>query len=360
VSISYVPIPNGFRLSTRKDVFTILQITDLHLAERYFLKVSQLRRLRRLIDSVNPDLIVNTGDFFCRRRLLHPRLIVKLFTSIIGKDYPWTFAWGNHDCEAFQKGFWFLPLDTEEEFKKFEDFLSKTQNCLYAPSHDFIMHYGEMSPGEKELEEEAFCYDGFYGGNFKLELYNASQNMKAWDIFILNSRQVYHIPPQALLWMEHEVRRNPQPVPAVCFFHLPNKAFQELWEAGLAQGVKGEGVQYLKDNGRIHEAFKRMGMVRACFAGHDHKNDFMGTYEGITYVYGRKTLRFSKGAVDAGKPLLRPIGKSFPLEWGAKLITLGMTKESPMDNTFSVSTILDSSRTCGIPYPLPVSEPNGL
>lgn len=358
MSFSHLPIPNGFRISTHKKVFTLLQITDLHLAERYFLKVSQLKRLRRLIDSVNPDLIVNTGDFFCRRRLLHPRLIVKLFTSIIGKDYPWTFAWGNHDCEAFQKGFWFTPIDTEQEFKAFEDFLCKTKNCLYVPSHDFIMHYGELSPVEKKLEEEAFYHDGFYGGNFKLELFDATRNVKAWDVFILNSRQVYHIPPQALHWMDHEVRLNPHPVPAVCFYHLPNKAFQELWEAGLAQGVKGEGVQYLKDDGRIHEAFKRMGMVRACFVGHDHKNDFTGTYEGITYVYGRKTLRFSKGAVDAGKVPLITKGKPVPLVWGAKLITLGMTEESPMENTFSVSTILESRARRKATYPVSLPEPN--
>ncbi|MFQ3620942.1 MAG: metallophosphoesterase, partial [Spirochaetales bacterium] len=175
--LSPKPIENGLQIFTSKDCFKILQITDLHLAERYVLKVSQLRRLRKIIDQIQPDLIVNTGDFFCRRRIFPPRFIVRLFNAIIGKDYPWTFAWGNHDCEAFRRGLWFTRDDWKEAFCKFEHFLAHTHNCLYVPSTDFMEHWELLSPEEVEREKEALmlpvkngkgkeCFDGFYGGNF--------------------------------------------------------------------------------------------------------------------------------------------------------------------------------------------------
>ena len=274
-----------------------------------------------------------------------------MFTSVIGKDYPWTFAWGNHDCEVFWRPGWFRVPDPQKDFKSFEEFLSWTKNCLYVPSQDFIEAWNHLNLEEREREAHARLplkvkgkngeyFDGYYGGNFKLELVSAQRDAKAWDIFIFNSRQDYHIPLQALHWMEEEVKANPVPVPALCFYHLPSQGFQKAWDAGSAQGVKGEGIQYGKENGWVHEAFKRAGTVRACFAGHDHKNDFMGSWEGILYVYGRKTLRFSKGAVDGKGTVSSSPRDKIPLEWGAKLITLELLQANPMDNEMTISTIL--------------------
>ena len=84
----------------------------------------------------------------------------------------------------------------------------------------------------------------------------------------------------------------------------------------------------------------------------------MGIYEGITYVYGRKTLRFSKGAVDAVRGFSHPPKDSSPLEWGAKLITLGLQEEDPMRNQMYVSTVLHSRTEDPIPIdPLPRCVP---
>ena len=326
---------NGYRVFVNNKRFTIALISDLHLAERYILKASQLRRLRRIIDQINPDLIINLGDFFCKRRFISPYHTVRLFQNIIGKDYPWTFAWGNHDYDAFlgKNG------NTAEALTKFETFLHELPNCLYVPSTQFLAQVTQSRhfSSSPTAGSEPAVVTNFLGGNFNLDLIHKGTNTVAWRLFILNSRRSSHIPDPALNWLQTESDLH-QSVPALCFFHIPTKGFADAWESGSATGIKGERISYSRPTDGFHDLFKQTGTVRACFAGHDHANDFRGTLDGIDYIYARKTLRFGYGARDAHPSVLFPKSLSDTLEWGVKRIELGMDHVEPMDNTINITT----------------------
>lgn len=56
-----------------------------------------------------------------------------------------------------------------------------------------------------------------------------------------------------------------------------------------AKGAKFEGVGASSKNTGLFAAMKEAGNIFAAFSGHDHNNDFIAEYEGITIGYARKS-----------------------------------------------------------------------
>lgn len=55
----------------------------------------------------------------------------------------------------------------------------------------------------------------------------------------------------------------------------------------------------------MFDSFKNTGNIKAVFCGHDHDNDFHGTYESIELFYGRKTGIASSGELPRGGRVIR-------------------------------------------------------
>ena len=53
----------------------------------------------------------------------------------------------------------------------------------------------------------------------------------------------------------------------------------------IASGHLDEGPCPAKVNGGEFDAWKQQGDIKAAFFGHDHNNDFCGTYDGIDMVH---------------------------------------------------------------------------
>jgi hypothetical protein len=135
---------------------------------------------------------------------------------------------------------------------------------------------------------------------------------------------------------------NDKRVPCVCFYHVPNHEYHVIWEQGLARGIKRENVCFERDRGRVHQAFKAMGSVKACFVGHDHVNDYHGVLDGIDYVYGRKTCLGGYGSYKKVPKQLEAAGKAIRV--GGKLVTLSLDQEEPSKNSIShVSVFADGT-----------------
>ena len=71
----------------------------------------------------------------------------------------------------------------------------------------------------------------------------------------------------------------------------------------IASGHLDEGPCPAKVNGGEFDAWKQQGDIKAAFFGHDHNNDFCGTYDGIDmvhtsgvgfYIYGNGPLHGSR------------------------------------------------------------------
>ncbi len=293
-SLHVVTASDHFKISPPREELRILQVTDMHINANYFRKRGTCSSVRDLCEKFNVDLVINTGDLFCRNPVFLMKRISKTFDKIIGQLCLWTFAWGNHDQE--------LNGDLAKADRA-EAMFAALPHCLYKPTRKFIETHAGPGPQDDPREQEAWginnrtnnpksAFDGFYGGNFAIEVINPTTGHPACDLFILNSRRGHHLPPKVFAWMEEWTRRfgpNAAPLPSVCFYHVPNYEYHLLWERGAAHGIKRENVCFEKDRGRVHEFLKRLGTVRAVFAGHDHVNDYWGELDGVRYVYGRKT-----------------------------------------------------------------------
>jgi len=316
---------NRLCLYTSDPEIRLMQITDLHLALQYGLKRVFLRRLARLVREENPDLLVNTGDLFCKRTVAPIRQVIRLFQRTVGKLGPWTFAWGNHDLELLRGSRHSARFDlVEKEFRSLS-------TCLYASAH-------LPRPG-------CTGSDAFTGSNFLIEIRNRdgeTGSRPLWHIFILNSGKNQHLMPPVFQWMDREIRAAGGTVPAICFFHRPVRETARAAMPGMTDGYCREKVSCGGENGLVHHSLKALGTVKACFYGHDHVNHFLFQKEGITYVYRRKTFPFSYGA--ASLPWLSRRRKRCPrdIAWGyLRIILEASVTEGPEGAAIRIESVMD-------------------
>ncbi len=300
----------------------LAQVTDLHLAYRYLFKGHHLRRLRRLLRSLNPDLVVNTGDLFVRRQLFSPLPLLDLYQNYVGRHWPWAFAWGNHDHEL-----------KDHHFAAVEEKIGSYTNALYASSHDFFMNLDGTLPPPGDPA------DANLGGNYLIEVFRkqGDPGLPAWHLFVFNSRRTEHIPAIALDWAREQTAKYDYAVPALCFFHKPIREMRLKAEAGAIDGFAYERVASGKEAGQVHQGLRAMRTVQACFTGHDHRNNYSCTVDGIRYQASRKTLSLAYG-LRSGENLLRRRKKDWPLIdfWGVTRIRLSLT-----DGAFQAETVLE-------------------
>jgi hypothetical protein len=326
----------------------ILQVTDLHLSafgplDRLGIWVTARDLARRF----KADIVACTGDLFGLRTVDAMKKTARLFDQVVGKNTPWLFAWGNHDQELRD-----LSQDPLPQLDQVEQFLEHQPGCIYKQSRAVMEAYAGSGPLD-DPEECAACnldstdlakrkkWDGFYGGNYQLEITNETGAV-AWNVFVLNSRRWHHVPPKVLNWLKDRVKVNPG-IPSICFYHVPNWEYHDIWERGIAKGIKRETVCFEGDRGRFHAFIKKLGTIKACFVGHDHVNDYHGILDGIDYVYGRKTCFGGYGSYVKVPDKFKDTGKAIRV--GAKLITMQVDAAVPGQNTIEHVSVFHDGTT---------------
>jgi hypothetical protein len=305
---------------------SLMQVTDLHLALRYPLKRFFLHKLARLVKTEDPQLLINSGDFFCRRKITSPVPIIRLFDHYIGTYVPWTFAWGNHDLEIGRKG------REARLFEKVEKALLRSNHCLYAKS---------SIPRPSSTGGDAFT-----GGNFVIEIFQRGEEKPSWQIFILNSGRKQHITKEVSAAMEEEICRYERSVPGICFFHRPIKETDKAMKRGFFKGAGGERADCGNENGRLHAELKDLGTIKACFYGHDHVNNFFFRKNGIAYVYGRKTLPFAYGSSSLSNLDRSRQKDPRTIAWGFLMIKLPLSQKAFQEApAIEITSILENRET---------------
>lgn len=340
--VSTTRVDGAIRIRVSDRCLRILQITDLHLVSIGLIDRFCLGSVVAMARMFDADIVACTGDLFGLKTVKAMTRTARLFDKVVGTSFPWLFAWGNHDQEL--KAFDIAPV---EQFDAVERYLERLPNCLYIQSRQFMEAYRGMPIAEDPWEQEALvtsppqAWDAFYGGNYLVEAMNTSGTTVAWNIFVLNSRRGFHVPPKVLNWVSDCASKDPN-IPCICFYHVPNHEFHDIWEQGIARGIKRENVCFERDHGRIHQFLKKLGTIKAVFVGHDHVNDYYGELDGIRYVYGRKTCLGGYGSYKKLPDRLKNEGKGIKI--GAKLITLSLD-DDPAKNTFSqVSVFPDGTK----------------
>jgi 3',5'-cyclic AMP phosphodiesterase CpdA len=272
---------------------TLLQVTDLHLGKKDFWRqdLTTFKRIRRLVEMHNPDLIVVTGDLLTGEKYFGSLLAAFAVEFLDSLQRPWVYVFGNHDVEG---GF-----GRDQIYEVFRS----SPWCIL----------GSHKVGNQWVKK----YD------YVVDIKVARQAEPAWQLFGFDSGSeagFKSIKDDQIAWFkevsQETKRARGHAVRAVCFFHIPLKQYQELWnDASIVKtGERKEEVSYEEDDGTPYRAFLEMKNIEATFCGHDHYNNFWGkTKDGIILAYGYISGEATRAAWPTGGKLIRLSFKGEPI-----------------------------------------------
>ncbi|MHA1871940.1 MAG: metallophosphoesterase, partial [Promethearchaeota archaeon] len=188
----------SYKIYMNADNFRVVQTTDMHFSNINFRHKKMLKKVDALIRSIGPNLIVNTGDYFGNVAPFYAKLLLKELEKYT--SYPWAFAWGNHDLDLYQYKLFF------KNYERIEQLLESLPKSLYLRTGDYFDQFKNKSLDKDEKERKACIepiekglkkegdkyivvdkgsfkrYDGFYGGNYLLKIFNSSKK-HVWNLF---------------------------------------------------------------------------------------------------------------------------------------------------------------------------------
>jgi hypothetical protein len=277
-------LPRTAKLKVAGDELRILQFTDIHFfcdRERFGEKadLQTVDDMKRMIENTSPHLLAITGDLWSDNpRGQGQKFFEYALEKITSLEKPWLFNWGNHD-----------RLD---DYAAAQVTLTEAKNSLYRGGHD--------------------------GGNYRISI-NGDDDRQLMELLCLNTTtQGVQAGQERWLTMQ-----KPATSPVLCFLHIPLLQYDTVWQKKLAKGIFKEPVCTYGEDGSAIAKLKKFGDVKACFCGHDHVNDYGGTWDGIEMVYGRATGHAGYGANKLKK--------------GGKLITAKLT--GPRKSAYTWKTI---------------------
>lgn len=283
---------NGiYTITTDKENFKILQLTDIHLGGSVFSiskDLKALKAVKKIIYTTKPDFVVVTGDLVFPTGImsfsLNNRAPVMQFASFMrNTGIPWAFTYGNHDTEA-------MSVITDKQF----DELMKTLS--YRNSRNLLYPY--IQPD-------------IYGRNNQLIEIRHNDGKLMQALFLLDSNDYLeggkineydYIHDDQVAWYEKQIQKLCQNegylIPSMVFFHMPLQEYKEayeLYESGNTDvkyfyGNIGEKmidkICCSKYPSSLFDTAQRLGSTKAMFCGHDHYNNLSVEYKGIRLTYG--------------------------------------------------------------------------
>lgn len=239
-----VPDPSRIRM---------LQLTDIH----FFCEKDDpsrdkqtLEDIPRLIETTQPDVLLVSGDLWHDNPDGQGRAYMEFaLEQVQGWGVPWLFTWGNHD-----------RLD---DYPAGHDALHDARHSLYR--------------------------GGASGGNYVVALRD-KRGQDVWDLICMNSmhRGLQPVQQEWLKALPQQDHR-PRAKHAFCVVHIPVAQYTDIWAEPETGGVFLEDVCSWDEDGTTLPLIDGLGTVRAYFCGHDHVNDYKGTWGGVELNYGRAT-----------------------------------------------------------------------
>ena len=241
---------------------------------------------KKAIERECPDLIVLLGDQ-TEMNTKDPevdfrRTLQKILTSVAESKIPYAFVFGNHDDQCYYKGF---RADKKALLKVYQTI------------------------GDCRTYDDDISVTGT--GNCKIPIYSSNGNSIVFNLFFIDSNTYidpiydaggYDAPhTDQLIWL---MKNADNGVNSFVFQHIPMpEIYNLLIEDKNGPKLYGEKKYSLKlnsnangylgefpcppdaENNRGEFSFlKEIDRVLAVFSGHDHLNDFVGTYDGIDMI----------------------------------------------------------------------------
>lgn len=275
--------------------FKILCISDLHGIVNFDTRI--IRDLNAILDSVQPDLLLVLGDMVWRDAMDTPdnlrAFLRPVFAEVEKRKIPWAHVFGNHDndcvghtdfCQqdVYEEFEWNLTKRGPEEIHGIGNFVLPIKseysddivyNVWGLDSHDsmgdFMKEFRLGDPANKWDKQCVYptCLHD-WGGTY--DTLNFDQLKWYWDSSVELEKHAGH------------------KIPGMMAMHiaLPEYviAYKNTAES-YYEGTRREGVGCSPINSGMLNAILDRGDVKTVMAGHDHINDYTGTFLGIKLCY---------------------------------------------------------------------------
>ncbi len=260
-----------------------------------------ISKMELALEKEKPDLVVFTGDQ-TEMNIKDPEddfrnALEQILQPVVDADIPYAFTFGNHDDQSYYSG---QRTDKDAMFAVYQS-IGDCRTTDPAP----------------ELTGTGTCKIPIYGSNGSSVAFNIWMVDSGTYQNPLDTGSGYDNPHEdQLTWMK---QNNDAGVNSLVFQHIPMPEIYNLLVED-ANGEKSYGGKkyklelnsnatghlgefpcpiYAEDNRGEFAALKEMGNVLGVFTGHDHLNDFTGTYDGIdmTAVPGMTFQSYGDDAV---------------------------------------------------------------
>ena len=260
-----------------RDDFKIVQLTDLHWGKATPME-EEKAYLRAIAEREDPDLIVITGD-----SLLTADAYVAstLYDTIESLGVPYAVTYGNHDYQGTYSPDFMDNLVTSGSNSVTrivdDDVHGATNYAVELNREDGSVAWriNLIDSGSLIVESSGYVYD--YIRDEQTDLYGRLQNDGAPNLLFFHIplyewAYAYDIDEEGLVGEINE---------------------HSTWE-GENEDFEGKKETYPFFAGQVHSSIFAAAKESNCkgmFVGHDHSNDWVSSYEGITLGYGVKTGR---------------------------------------------------------------------
>ena len=289
-TIEYDEKTGIFTITSDKDDFRILQLTDIHIGGSVLSYDKDLKALKAcyaLIEAAKPDLVVVTGDMAFPMGVMsfsfNNMVPVQQFAAFMrNTGVPWIFTYGNHDTEN-------ISFFNQEALNDLYQSLSwnTSKNLLYPYTQPEIWGRNnqlvEVRNSDGTLNQALFLIDSnAYTGD----------GLNKYD----------YIHDDQVNWYRSQIERlnaeEGHTISSLVFFHIPLQQYRtayELYEAGSSEITYYFGSNDEKMINKIccsdfpsaiFDTAVELGSTKGFFCGHDHYNNMSLEYQGIRLTYG--------------------------------------------------------------------------
>lgn len=261
--------------------FTILVATDMH--EEYPMNKAETVFLHEAVEYVQPDIVVLDGDnMVCKGTQVYDQLL----EPFVSADVPFTLVFGNHDRET-------SDLTREQQLEQYKRV------------------GGDLCLAYDAVPELSGC------GTHNLPVLSSDGSRVAFNLWMFDSgdysdKGYDRVHKDQIDWYretsETLERENGGKVPSMAFQHIIVK---QVFDAVYKPAANADGAFRTFDDGtafsrkinrRAYEgclretpcpsyyddgqwaAFAQRGDVLGCVTGHDHRNSFVVTYDGVDMI----------------------------------------------------------------------------
>lgn len=269
--------------------FKIMQMSDIQdviSASKPTLNQKTVNLMNAALDSEKPDLVVITGDQIGGN--MNGEQLQSLMDQIAkpfeDRKIPWLVTFGNHDEDA--------TTALNEGWNKINQ-LSYYRTFKYNINRASMSGVQGYTKNGKNTIGVGDMYQLIYDKEGKNPIYNIwAFDSNRYDDSGAGIGGYDWIRPEQIQWynntsMALEAKYG-QKINSMMFFHIPLPEWGTMWankdDCGVV-GEKNENECPANVNSGLYTAALARGDVRGMFVGHDHANNYNGTFHGIQLGY---------------------------------------------------------------------------